>query len=62
MKNLNIKEMESISGSTNGRNCFLMGVAVVASIGLGPIAAIGWGTAASMSAGFFGGASLSDCF
>lgn len=62
MKKLELNQMESINGSTSGRNCMLMGFAAVAAIGLGPITSIGWGTSVSIGSGFFGGASIADCF
>ena len=54
--------MENLQGGTNGRNCMLLGAAAVLSLGLGPIASIGWGTAAGLSGGLFGAGLSGDCF
>lgn len=62
MKKLELNQMEQINGSTNGRNCFLLGLVVVASIGLGPIASIGWGAAVGLSAGAGVTGMSGDCF
>jgi len=62
MKKLNVSQMENLQGGTNGRNCMLLGAAAVLSLGLGPIASIGWGTAAGLSGGLFGAGLSGDCF
>lgn len=62
MKKLELNQMEQIKGSTNGRNCFLLGLAAVASLGLGPIAVFGWGAAAGLSGGAAITGMSGDCF
>ncbi|MBL7879970.1 MAG: hypothetical protein JNN23_08935 [Chryseobacterium gambrini] len=54
--------MENLQGSTNGRNCMLIGAFAVATLGLGPIAAIGWGAAAGLSGGALITGMSGDCF
>lgn len=62
MKKLNVSQMENLQGSTNGRNCMLIGAFAVATLGLGPIAAIGWGAAAGLSGGALITGMSGDCF
>lgn len=62
MKKLNVSQMENLQGGTNGRNCMLLGAAAVLSLGLGPIATIGWGAAAGLAGGALITGMSGDCF
>ena len=54
--------MENLQGGTNGRNCMLLGAFAVMSLGLGPIASIGWGAAVGLSGGSLITGMAGDCF
>ncbi len=62
MKKLEISQMENLHGGTNGRNCMLLGAFAVMSLGLGPIASIGWGAAVGLSGGSLITGMAGDCF
>ena len=62
MKKLDTAQMENLQGSTNGRNCMLLGFAAVASLGFGPFASIGWGAAVGLSGGSLITGMSGDCF
>ncbi|MEO6176878.1 MAG: hypothetical protein ABIP27_17125 [Flavobacterium circumlabens] len=62
MKKLELNQMESLSGGTNKRNCFLLGFFAVASLGLGAFASIGAAAAVGISAGAGVTGMASNCF
>jgi len=62
MIKLELNQMENLTGSGKGRNCFLLGLTAVLSLGLGPIAEIGWGAAAGLSGGAAITGMSGDCF
>ena len=62
MKKLDLMQMEDLQAATNGRNCMLIGFAVIGSLCLGPIAAIGWGVAVGMAGGSFVAGAANNCF
>lgn len=62
MKKLEISQMENLQGAIKNRSCLLIGFLAGASLGLGGIATIGWGTAVGISGGSLAAGIVADCF